>query len=73
MDEIRTRVIININPRVGGRFLRYVAYFIGYEIFTSKIAEENLIKAGVKDIKKIIDQEAARIILESYLEKGNKE
>ena len=40
------------------------------EIFTSKIAEENLIKAGVKDIKKIIDQEAARIILESYLEKS---
>ena len=39
------------------------------EIFTSKMAEENLIKAGVKDIKKVIDQEAARIILESYLEK----
>lgn len=41
------------------------------EIFTSKMAEENLRKAGVKsgDIKKIIDQEAARIILQDYLDK----
>ena len=38
------------------------------EVFTSKMAEENLREAGVKDIKKIIDQEAARIILESYLD-----
>jgi len=39
------------------------------EVFTSKMAEENLRKAGVKkeDIKKIIDQEAARIILQDYL------
>ncbi len=41
------------------------------EVFTSKMAEENLRKAGVKgeDIKKIIDQEAARIILQDYLNK----
>ena len=41
------------------------------EIFTSKMAEENLRKAGVKseNIKKIIDQEAARIILQDYLDK----
>ena len=43
------------------------------EIFTSKIAEENLRNAGVKseEIKKIIDQEAARIILQDYLDKEN--
>lgn len=41
------------------------------EIFTSKMAEENLREAGMKDVKKVIDQEAARIILESYLDKGN--
>jgi len=41
------------------------------EIFTSKMAKKNLREAGVKDVKKVIDQEAARIILESYLEKGN--
>ena len=41
------------------------------EVFTSKIAEDNLRKAGVKseDIKKVIDQEAARIILQDYLDK----
>ena len=44
------------------------------EIFTSKMAEENLRKAGVKgeEIRKIIDQEAARIILQDYLDKENK-
>ena len=42
------------------------------EVFTSKIAEENLLNAGVKreKIKEIIDQEAARIILQDYLD-GN--
>lgn len=41
------------------------------EIFTSKMAEENLRKTGVRgeEIKKIIDQEAARIILQDYLNK----
>ncbi len=40
------------------------------EVFTSKMAEENLLSAGVKreKIKSIIDQEAARIILQDYLE-----
>ncbi len=40
------------------------------EVFTSKMAEENLREAGVKkkEIKKIIDQEAARIILQEYLD-----
>ena len=39
------------------------------EVFTSKMAEENLLQAGVKsrDIKETIDQEAARIILQDYL------
>jgi putative holliday junction resolvase len=39
------------------------------EVFTSKMAEENLLNAGVKrgEIKNIIDQEAARIILQDYL------
>lgn len=40
------------------------------EVFTSKMAEENLRDAGVKsgEIKKIIDQEAARIFLQDYLD-----
>ena len=40
------------------------------EVFTSKMAEENLREAGVKseEIKKVIDQEAARIFLQDYLD-----
>ena len=40
------------------------------EVFTSKMAEENLLQSGVKgkNIKEIIDQEAARIILQDYLD-----
>lgn len=39
------------------------------EVFTSKMAEENLRKAGAKNIKEIVDQEAARIILQDYLDR----
>lgn len=44
------------------------------EVFTSKMAEENLLRAGVKRerIKNVIDQEAARIILQDYLDSINK-
>lgn len=41
------------------------------EVFTSKMAKENLLQTGVKskDIRKVIDQEAARIILQDYLDR----
>ena len=41
------------------------------EVFTSKMAEENLLQAGVKsrEVKETIDQEAARIILQDYLDR----
>lgn len=38
------------------------------EALTSKMAMENLHAAGVKDIKAVLDQEAARIILQDYLD-----
>ncbi|MBW6440552.1 Holliday junction resolvase RuvX [Patescibacteria group bacterium] len=40
------------------------------EVYTSKMAEENLLNAGVKreDFREVIDQEAARIILQDYLD-----
>ena len=41
------------------------------EVLTSKMAQENLLNAGVKDIKGILDQEAARIILQDYLDMKN--
>jgi putative holliday junction resolvase len=41
------------------------------EVFTSKMAEENLLNAGIRreEMKKTIDQEAARIILQDYLDR----
>ncbi len=42
------------------------------EMFTTKIAQANLIEKGVKGIKKHDDQEAARIILQEWLD-GNTE
>lgn len=38
------------------------------EVMTSRMAQENLISLGIKDIKELIDQEAARIILQDYLD-----
>lgn len=38
------------------------------EVMTSRMAQENLISLGVKNIKELIDQEAARIILQDYLD-----
>lgn len=39
------------------------------EMFTTKMAQDNLIEKGAKGIKKYDDQEAARIILQSWLDK----
>lgn len=39
------------------------------EMFTTKMAQDNLKEAGVKNIQKYDDQEAARIILQSWLDK----
>ncbi|NOQ68392.1 Holliday junction resolvase RuvX [Patescibacteria group bacterium] len=43
------------------------------EVFTSKMAEKNLRDTGIKreELKKIIDQEAARIILQDHLDNKN--
>lgn len=38
------------------------------EMFTTKMAQANLIERGVKGIKRFDDQEAARIILQSWLD-----
>jgi putative transcription antitermination factor YqgF len=40
------------------------------EMFTTKMAEQGLIERGVKGIKKHDDEEAARIILQSWLDKN---
>jgi RNase H-fold protein (predicted Holliday junction resolvase) len=38
-------------------------------MFTTKMAQENIKKRGEKNISKMDDQEAARIILQSWLDK----
>lgn len=40
------------------------------EMFTTQQAQRNLIEKGVKGIKRYDDQEAARIILQSWLDKS---
>ena len=39
------------------------------EMFTTRMAQEKLKEKGMKNIKKLDDQEAARIILQSWLDK----
>jgi putative Holliday junction resolvase len=41
------------------------------EMFTTKMAQDRIKETGKKDIKQLDNQEAARIILESWLENGN--
>lgn len=41
------------------------------EMFSTKIAENNLRERGVKKIKRFDDQEAARIILQNWLDETN--
>jgi putative transcription antitermination factor YqgF len=41
------------------------------EMFTTKMAEDNLIAKGVKGLKKFDDAEAAKIILQSWIDKHN--
>jgi putative holliday junction resolvase len=39
------------------------------EMFTTKMAQDNLMEKGVRGVKKHDDEEAARIILQSWLDK----
>lgn len=49
--------------------LPFAEIYFQDEMFTTKMAQANLIERGVKGIKKFDDQEAARIILQSWLDK----
>lgn len=51
-----------------GNSLR-VKVFYQEEMFSTKMAENNLKEAGVKGIKRLDNQEAARIILQSWMDK----
>jgi putative transcription antitermination factor YqgF len=45
-----------------------IEVFYQNEMFTTKMAQANLIEKGVKGIKKYDDEEAARIILQEWLD-----
>lgn len=47
-----------------------VSVYYQNEMFTTKMAQANLIEKGVKKIKRYDDQEAARIILQEWLDKS---
>lgn len=78
-----SRVIIGIPSRINGQQVEYpgekagirlqkklgIAVEYENEMFTTKIAYRNLAEKGVKGIKKHDDREAARIILQSWLDK----
>ncbi len=48
-----------------------IEVFYQNEMFTTKMAEANLIEKGIKKIKRFDDQEAARIILQGWLDENN--
>lgn len=78
------KVIIGLPSYANGKTIGYEAERVGNaikegtgadveyqnEMFTTKMAQENLIERGVKGVKKYDDQEAARIILQSWLDKA---
>jgi putative Holliday junction resolvase len=39
------------------------------EMFTTKMAQDNLVERGIRGVKRYDDEEAARIILQSWLDK----
>jgi putative Holliday junction resolvase len=75
-------VVIGIPKRVGDKNVAYAGEKLGKvfgekginvvsqdEIYSTKIARENLKEKGLRDINRFDDVEAARIILSSWLEK----
>jgi putative holliday junction resolvase len=60
------------SERLGKLIKKIIDIKIEYqnEMFTTKMAQDNLIEKGAKNIKSQDDQEAARIILQSWLDKS---
>ncbi len=57
--------------KIGERIEKELGIPVAYqeEMFTTKMAQDNLKKKGAKNIQKYDDREAARIILQSWLDK----
>jgi putative holliday junction resolvase len=79
-QEIRgfTSSVLEVKPRIkseveklGGFLVDKLKIDVEYEdeMFTTKQAHQNLIEKGVKGIKRYDDEEAARLILQSWLDR----
>ena len=55
--------------RLLAQFLPEIAIAYQNEMFTTKMAQHNLIERGMKNVSKHDDEEAARIILQEWLDK----
>lgn len=62
---------VNPGEKLGNFLKKKLKVEVEYqeEMFTTREAQRNLIEKGVKGIKKYDDQEAARIILQAWLDK----
>lgn len=67
---INKKEVIYVGERLGKIINKAAGVEVEYqdEMFTTKMAQANLIEKGVKGVKKYDDQEAARIILQSWLD-----
>jgi putative Holliday junction resolvase len=83
-EKIET-VVIGVPKRTGDKKVAYAGEKLGKvlcekeinvvyqdEIYSTKIARENLKEKGLRDINRFDDAESARIILSSWLEKNMK-
>jgi len=70
-SHINREQAIYLGERFGGFLKEKLKIEVEYEneMFTTKQAYRNLIAKGVKGIKRYDDQEAARIILQSWLDR----
>lgn len=70
-DYINKTEAIYPGEKLGEEIKKNITVVVVYqdEMFSTKIAQHNLKEKGMKNVGKIDDAEAARIILESYLEK----
>jgi putative Holliday junction resolvase len=71
MLEVRPRIKSD-SEKLGNFLKEKLKVEVEYqeEMFTTKQAQKNLIEKGVKGVKKYDDQEAARIILQGWLDKN---
>ncbi|HLM84511.1 MAG TPA: RuvX/YqgF family protein [Candidatus Bathyarchaeia archaeon] len=63
ITDVETRLIASLQEKLD------IPVEFQSEIFSTREAERNLIEKGAKKIKRLDDQEAARIILQSWLDK----